>query len=219
MKWTRNLIAMVVIFGVFNFTALAQKTCKEFPYADGQLEIGDNEAFFVATGGASVSFDDVDSVKDAREEATLEAKAAVAKFLTETINSDSEISKIVNESKKMSGSSKENVRTEAIRRTKLLRNSAQALLRGVQVIGSCYTPGAELRVTVGIKNETIAAAEKLAGSIGSSVSRQPTAGSKSGSHGGGGRSSGARVQGDKQPLTGVEGYSDTSGIDAFKKPK
>jgi hypothetical protein len=218
MKWTRNLTAMVVIFGLSNFTALAQKSCKEFPYADGQLEIGDNEAFFVSTGGASVVFDDVDSVKDAREEATLEAKAAIAKFLTETITSDSEISKIVNESKKMSGSSKENVRTEAIRRTKSLRNSAQALLRGVQVIGSCYTPGAELRVTVGIKNETIAAAERLAGRIGSSVSRQPTSGSKT-SGGQPTRSPGSAGQGERQPLTNVDGFSDASGIDAFKKRK
>ena len=218
MKWTRNLTAMVVIFGVSNFTALAQKSCKEFPYADGQLEIGDNEAFFVSTGGASVVFDDVDSVKDAREEATLEAKAAIAKFLTETITSDSEISKIVNESKKMSGSSKENVRTEAIRRTKSLRNSAQALLRGVQVIGNCYTPGAELRVTVGIKNETIAVAERLAGSIGSSVSRQPTSGSKT-SGGQPARSTGSAGQGEGQPLRNVDGFSDTSGIDAFKKRK
>ena len=63
----------------------------------------------------------------------------------------------------LSGAGKQNVRTEAITRTKLLRNHSQALLRGVITIGDCYTKGTEVRVTVGMKPETVKAAEGLAG--------------------------------------------------------
>ena len=165
--------------------------------------IGQNK--YVATASASVSFDDVDAVKDAREEATLEAKATLAKFLTEEIRSDSAIAKIVNESKTMSGAGKENVRKEAIQRTKLLRNSSQALLRGVITLGDCYTKGTEVRVTVGVKPETINAAEGLAGGM---------AGSKGTSGGVGGGNANA-ASGSKQPLTGVDEYSNTKNLKKF----
>lgn len=193
------------------FVALSQQAygqgCKNYPYTDGidADQISNNR--YIATASATVSFDDADSVKDAREEATLEAKATIAKFLTETIQSDSAILKVVNESKKMSGAGKENVRNEAITRTKSLRNKSQALLRGVIVIGDCYTKGQEIRVTVGVKPETIAAAEGLAGNIGQSVNSQGHSGSSS--------SSGST----KQPLNGVDEYSNTNNLKKFAKPQ
>jgi len=195
---------------------LLAQGCKSYPYHDGIDPdlIGQNK--YVATATASVSVDDIDSVKDAREEATLEAKATLAKFLTEEIKSDSVIAKIVSESKTMSGAGKENVRNEAIKRTKLLRNSSQALLRGVITIGDCYTKGTEVRVTVGVKPESIMAAEGLAGGIGASVVNQPTAGSKSTANGntanGQSKDANARPQ---QPLSNVDEYSNTKNLKKF----
>jgi hypothetical protein len=108
----------------------------------------------------------------------------------------------------MSGAGKENVRNEAIKRTKLLRNSSQALLRGVITLGDCYTKGTEVRVTVGVKAETINAAEGLAGGIGASVANQATAGSKNTAKGnttnGQSKDASARQQ---QPLSNVDEYS------------
>jgi hypothetical protein len=189
--------------------------CKAYPYQDGMDPdlIGQNK--YVATASASVSFDDIDAVKDAREEATLEAKATLAKFLTEEIKSDSTIAKIVNESKTMSGAGKENVRNEAIKRTKLLRNSSQALLRGVITIGDCYTKGTEVRVTVGVKPETINAAEGLAGGIGASVANQPTAGSKSTSGVAGSSNVNGATSGTKQPLSNVDESNNTTNLKKF----
>lgn len=189
--------------------------CKAYPYRDGIDPdlIAQNK--YVATASASVSLDDIDSVKDAREEATLEAKATLAKFFTEEIQSDSTIAKIVNESKTMSGAGKENVRNEAIKRTKLLRNSSQALLRGVITLGDCYTKGTEVRVTVGVKPETINAAEGLAGGIGASVAKQPTAGSKSTSGVAGSSNPNGAASGTQQPLTGVEENSNTTNLKKF----
>ena len=57
-----------------------------------------------------------------------------------------------------------------------LRNSTVALLRGVVTLGSCYTPGEYVRVTVGIKPETIAQARKMSGQI----NRSPGSGASNG---------------------------------------
>ena len=201
---SRTLLATAIALLASAAPMLAD-SCKAYPYHDGMDPdlIGQNK--YVATASASVSFDDVDAVKDAREEATLEAKATLAKFLTEEIRSDSAIAKIVNESKTMSGAGKENVRKEAIQRTKLLRNSSQALLRGVITLGDCYTKGTEVRVTVGVKPETINAAEGLAGGL---------AGSKGTSVGVGGGNANA-ASGSKQPLTSVDEYSNMKNLKKF----
>ena len=186
-----NVVAAVALFA--GASPLVAQGCKAYPYRDGIDPdlIAVNK--YVATASATVAFDDVDSVKDAREEATIEAKATLAKFLTEEIQSDATISKIVSESKTMNGAGKENVRNEAIKRTKLLRNSSRALLRGVIPIGDCYTKGAEVRVTVGVKPETINAAEGLAVGL-----------------------KGNGVDGaTKQPLTSVDEYSNTDNLKKF----
>ncbi len=187
-------------------TTLLAQGCRDYPYREGIDPdlIAQNK--YVVTASATVSFDDVDSVKDAREEATMEAKATLAKFLTEDIMSDTTIAKIVNESKTMNASGKENVRNEAIRRTKLLRNHSQTLLHGVVTIGDCYKKGAEVRVTVGMKPETIRAAEGLASDMNSSASTQSAAGSKGGSR---------LNTGTKQPLTSVDEVSNTANLKKF----
>ena len=204
----KKMIVVVAVAMVGTASSAMAQGCRNYPYRDGIDPdlLAANK--YVATSSASVSFDDVDAVKDAREEAEMEAKARLAKFLTEEIKSDSVISKLVDESKTMKGDGKEAVRNESIRRIKVLRNSAQAMLRGVIVLGDCYTKGTEVRVTVGVKPESIKAAEDLAGGIKSSVGGQPAAGSK------GVSSDGSKAKSDstKQPLTNVDEYSNTKGL-------
>lgn len=205
---TKHLIMFVAVALVGTATCAMAQGCRNYPYRDGIDPDLLAASKFVATSSASVSFDDVDAVKDAREEAEMDAKARLAKFLTEDIKSDSVVAKIVDESKSMKGDGKEAARNESIRRVKVLRNSAQAMLRGVIVLGDCYTKGTEVRVTVGVKPESIKAAEELAGGIKSSVGGQPTAGSK------GVSSDGSKAKSDstKQPLTNVDEYSNTKGL-------
>ena len=149
--------------------------CDAYPYSDGMnAELVEGGTKILSTASVSVSFDDIDSVKDARDEATLEAKAAISSWMSESIKSDTAINKVVNETKTMSGEQKQVTRDELVTRLKTLRQSTQALLRGVVLLGDCYTKGREVRVTVGIKPETIKGAENLAGAIGSSVRTQPT---------------------------------------------
>ena len=55
-----------------------------------------------------------------------------------------------------------------------MASSSEALLRGVVVLGDCHTPGREVRVTVGIKPETVAQATGLASGISESIESAPT---------------------------------------------
>jgi hypothetical protein len=115
-----------------------------------------------------VTFDDIDAINDAKDEATLEAKSGIAKFLNEDIKSDESINKAITSSTTMTGQQKQAMRTETTNKLKNLSSSSGALLRGVVVLGDCYTKGKEVRVTVGLKPETIAAAGNLAGQMGGS---------------------------------------------------
>lgn len=197
-------------------TANAQQSCANYPYGSGETDVQDVQGGtrILATAGVSVAMDDIDSIHDAREEATIEAKALIAKFLNEDISSDSKIDKIVNESKQSDGQSVKIDRKELVSRVKSLRNSAKALLRGVVTLGSCYTKGRELRVTVGLKPETIKSAENLAGSIKSSVSKEPTlqSGTSTGQGSGSSESSGS---GASQPLRGMDGHSNSDKLKTF----
>lgn len=208
---SRTLIAAIGLLSA-STTLLAQEGCKAYPFRDGVNidQLAQNKLF--STASASVSFDDIDAVKDARDEATMDAKAALAHFMTETIQGDQNVKHIVEESKTMSGASKENVRNETIKRIKQLRSHTEALLRGVVTLGDCYTPGSEVRVTVGWKPETLQAAEGLAGAIGSSVSNQPTPSAR---HVAGSSNASNGNSGTKQPLTKVEAVSNTEDIKKF----
>jgi hypothetical protein len=209
-----SLCIAVVLVSMSN-SAFSQQSCENYPYTDGiNVEDVQGGTKIIATGSASVSFDDIDSIKDAREEAELEAKAAISKFMTEGIKSESTIAKVVNESKSTSGEQSERIRKELITRVKNLGNTSQALLRGAVPLGDCYTKAREVRVSVGMKPETIKAAENLAGSISQSVSSQPTssaqnAGSNNNSN------SGSSTSGAPQPLRGSEGFSNTNRLNKF----
>ena len=192
-------------------------SCDDYPYSDGmnveQVQDGDK---IISTATAAVSFDDVDAIKDARDEATLEAKAAIAKFLNEDIHTDEAINRAVSETKSMQGDRKETQRKQAVERLKKLRNSAQALLRGVVVLGDCYTKGKEYRVSVGVKPETIGAAGRLATGISTSVRSDPTRSALGAPSGAGGDGRGpAGAPDTSQPLQGQKSFSNTERLKKF----
>ena len=189
--------------------------CEDYPYSDGiNIEDVAGGTKILATATTSVSFDDPDSIRDAKDEAKLLAKAEISKFLSETIGSDEAVAKAVNETKSMTGSGKDNVRKEVIDRVKVLRNSSQALLRGVVQLGDCYTKGQEVRVSVGLKPETINSAGNAAGSISSSVAANPvpTAGVSQPTTS---PPSDAGFGANKTPLQGVDSHSNTSKLKNF----
>jgi len=193
-------------------------SCQEYKYSHG-IDVQDVEGGtkILSTGTASVSFDDVDSIKDARDEATMEAKALISKFLTEDIMSDEKINSVVKESSATSGNSRTADRTQLTERVKSLRNSSHALLRGVVPLGDCYTKAREVRVTVGIKPETINSAGNLSAGISNSVVTQPRTSSanqsNTKSHG---KANHVNTPANSStPLREVEGYSNTERMNNF----
>jgi len=185
-------------------------SCDDYPYSDGiNIEDVSGGTKILATAAAAVSLDDPASVMDAKDEATLLAKAAISKFLNETISSDETVNKAVNETKSMSGAGKEVQRKEVIERVMTLRNSSKSLLRGVVPLGDCYTKGQLVRVSVGIKPETIKSAGNLAGGIGNSSISTPTPTAPT-------PSSSNNVENPAQvPPQGVDGFSNTSRLKNF----
>lgn len=170
MQNARLYFALIAVIGFMSTSALAAD-CGDYPYTQGvNVELTDGGVKIISTAIVGVSFADIDSIKDAREEATLEAKSLISSFMSEGIRSDQVVARAVGETKVMQGDRKEVVRQEAIGRVKTLVASSQALLKGVVPLGECYTKGSELRVSVGIKPETIAAATGLKTEIGNAKS-------------------------------------------------
>lgn len=208
---TIKIATLTTMIVVASLSAHAQEGCSQYPYTSGMnIEDVANGVKIISTASVSVSFDDIDALNDARDEATLEAKAAIAKFMQEQIKSDQSIAKAVSETKSMQGDSKAVLRTETVQRVKALQNSAQALLRGVVALSECYTKGREFRVSVGIKPETVGQAEKLSGGISSSINRSNNGtGASGGSQGTGGGGA------PKQGLQGIDSYSNTERLNKF----
>jgi hypothetical protein len=115
----------------------------------------------------------------------------------------------------MSGDSKQALRKETIQRVKLLQNSAKGLLRGVVKLGECYTKGREIRVSVGIKPETINQAGDLASTTNKSLNSQPTPHSASTSAPGTNGPASQSGLGEKRPLQGVDDFSHTERLKNF----
>ena len=168
-----KLLAIATLFSLSAPSiALAQlfsQSCDSYPITDGsdlQVDSSGNPNKIMFTATANVDFDDVSDIKLATDTATIEAKAGIAKFLKEDVNSEQAINNAINKSSTMTGNQKQVVKTETTTALKNLSNNASAVLRGVVVLGGCYTKGKLVRVTVGLKPETIAAAGKLAGAIG-----------------------------------------------------
>ena len=195
----RLLQAAVVIAAGASLSAFGGGGCNEYPYSDGiNVEDVAGGTKILATSSVSVTLNDVDSVQDARDEATMEAKSLISKFMSEDINSDEVVNRVVNESKVSTAEGKSATREELVVRVKTLRNSSSALLRGAVTLGDCYTPGREMRVSVGIKPETIRSAERLSGNVSGSLGIQQTA-----------------PAAESEGLQKVDGYSNTKALEKF----
>ena len=165
MRCQRRFLAAFLMIPVSAYAA----NCSSYPYTQGiNIENAGSGVKIIATGVASVSFNDVASINDAREEATLKAKALIAQFLNEGIKSKDTIKRAVNETSTMQGNKKILLRKETIIRVENLSDKSAALLRGVVPIGECYSQGQQFRVSVGIKPKSIADAASLARDIGNS---------------------------------------------------
>jgi hypothetical protein len=191
--------------------------CADYPFGNGMnVDTVDEGVRIIATASVGVSFDDVDSVNDARAEAQLAARALIVRFMSEGIQSEQEVRRAVQETRSMQGEARQAVRNETIQRVRNLAGNASGMLRGAVDLGECYTPGRELRVSVGLKPETIAQAEGLSGQVQRSLTSQPAPGSRQTvAPGGTGSAPQAATPGAPSGPNRVPGYSDTQRLNRF----
>ncbi len=132
----------------------------------------------ISVGTGVYDFNDPDDIQDARKEATLRAKAAIAKFLKEDIATQEGMEQASKKIKNMSSDgttqttsvSKESVKTTM----ESIRNSANALLTGVVTLQDAKIPtagkeGGVYKVMVGVSSKTVAAAGAAASGISASL--------------------------------------------------
>lgn len=170
------LTTLVAAMLIINSGATWAASCDEYPYTDGLtvLNEGGDKIKFISTAEASVNFDDSSAIRDARDEASMQAKAKISAFFSETVKNENDVARVVDESVTMKGEEKSKQRKEVTQKLMHIAQSSQALLRGVVPLGDCYTTSKIVRVTVGLKPETIEMAENLAGKVSQSISTQPT---------------------------------------------
>jgi hypothetical protein len=149
---------IIAVLAMDRRPAAAQGSCGSYPHAAGAVEVLADGAI-AATASATATFQDPSAVENARTDAEADARTAVSHFFSDTINDDAAIAKMVSESKDLQGEGKDSVRKETAARISRLRGNSK-VLAGVVVIGSCYTRRDEIRVTVGIKPDTLSAADK-----------------------------------------------------------
>lgn len=156
-------------------TAAAPEVQKEFDQPDGAAIFMKPDGSFqiLARGTGTYDFDDVDDINDARREATLKAKAQLAKFMKEKLSTEerfAEASKKVktitsNGETQSANVTKESVKTNAT----LIRNSADALLKGVITLKEQKIPrkgsSGEIQVTVGVSSKTLQAVGRLVNAL------------------------------------------------------
>jgi len=143
--------------------------CDTYPYQafENVIEFEGKGRFkILATASSSVAFDDPSEIASARREAELLAKRSVAEYINQRLTSEDNISSEILKSKTnvraSDGSSVSAAQREEVKRQlSVVTTRTDVVLKGVIVIGNCYTKGQEMRVTVGIKSDTLNNAKNL----------------------------------------------------------
>lgn len=209
-----RLSNIALFITLFSAPAYSQG-CTDYPFTNGMnIEEVEGGVKIIATASVGVSFDDVDALNDARDEATTAAKVLITRFMQEEIRDETAVSRAVRETRSMQGETRQAQRNEVIQRVRNMSGSSAGMLRGVVPLGECYTPGREMRVSVGIKPETTSAAGGLAGQMGQS--RPPFARDEiqPAPAGNAATGQGAATQGGT-PLNRVPGFSNTERLNRF----
>lgn len=150
------------------------ESCDAYPYLplENIIEFDGGGKFkILSTGSASVDFDEPSEVMSARRQAELIAKRSIAEYINQKLASedaiDSEIATSKTNQKATDGTAVSSAqRNEIKKQISTIKTRADAVLKGAISIGSCYTKGREIRVTVGIKSETVSNAIGLGASMG-----------------------------------------------------
>ena len=134
------------------------------------------EGGFMVLSAATAAYDfgDADDIKQAKQNATALAKAALARFMKEQLATESAMDESADMVKSMSsedGTQTSSVEKSQARKTlESIRTSADALLQGVATLSDAKIPGqgtaGDVRVLVGVSSKTLEALDRLNGALG-----------------------------------------------------
>ena len=163
--------------------------CQVFVDADGSMKV-------ISTGTGTYDFNDEDEFKDARAEATRNAKAHLVKFFKENFSTEEQATNATKKAKslhKEGNTAQESVSKEQLKTTvEVVKSDANKVLSGVVVLKEQKIPssnsGGTIRVTVGVSSTTLKAATKVSIDMSNAVQQQDSprpAGAGVGAPGGG----------------------------------
>jgi hypothetical protein len=196
----------------------AQEDCRNYrKQGQSKLEFSSEGPKIVVTVEEAVDFDDSRVVQTAREIAELEGAKQIAQFLQRDLKSSSKLEQAVMTTVSVSGEGKKATYDQARKLLTSLSQNSDAVLRGVVLLDECYTPGKFLRLSMGIKPETIKAAGILADGISSSLKKNPTpkAANSTGSKKNESQSASKEDKRKNMELNNVPGYGGSDAVDKF----
>lgn len=173
----KNIFTYIAALMLSQIAYSQDQTCDDYPaFPGGDFDIveGADVPRVVATAEAFPFSSDREDTADALREARIEANAIITRFIENAISSDENIDQAVQNITKKSGDSSERSQTRIKNILTAAASNSAAVLRGVVPLGDCVTPGEVVMVTVGLKPETLAAAEALNTGISQSLRRSPT---------------------------------------------
>lgn len=153
--------------------------CEGYPYQPDDTSIefsADGKFKIITTAAVYVDFDEGSVVQSAIREAELVGKRVIAEYINQKLSSADAIEAQITNSR-LFGSSNGTVnltssqREEVEKQLSIINTRSDAVLKGVSKLGSCYTKGSQVRVTVAIKSETVTNAEQLGTSMGANAAR------------------------------------------------
>lgn len=151
--------------------ATAQEVQQELESPDGvALRLLPEGGFRIyGRGSGTYDFNEADEIRGATQDATLRAKAAIAKFLKERIQSTEVMNNTSVKMKKLAASSGEAPKAEISKsdvqtRVEQISSHADEVMSGLVLISSTKKPignGGEIQVTMGWSSKTRATAEAI----------------------------------------------------------
>ena len=142
----------------------ADGDCSQYRYKAGESKIEPVDGGglkVIMTAQASVLADDTDLIEMAMEEAKMKGRNEIAKFMKNKISGKDEFSTKMVQDVIINPEGKDFNVNKVKEQLKTMGESVDGIVRGIVPLGSCYQPGKFVRVTMGIKPETIAAAGNM----------------------------------------------------------
>lgn len=141
------------------------------------VELSDPENWKVFAVGSATAFgSDSASLQEAIAEATLAAKAALARFFSERLTSTSSVETITNTAVRQAGGDPVVQRDVVKRQMSAMTSSADAIIRGVVTLDARVDPATgEVRVKVGQSQKTLGVADRMRSLGGAAPSTPPAA--------------------------------------------